>query len=114
MQKEFSYFSDPDALREVWSDSIRRWSKYPEVIWQLGLRGRGDRPFWEAGSAPETDEGRAAVIAAAIREQKELVLLSEQLSSSRPESPGTFPAASSFSSFPCRKAQWLPERLVPE
>ena len=74
LQKEFSYFSDPDALREVWSDSIRRWSKYPEVIWQLGLRGRGDRPFWEAGSAPETDEGRAAVIAAAIREQKELVL----------------------------------------
>ncbi len=33
LQKEFSYFSDPDALREVWSDSIHRWSKYPEVIW---------------------------------------------------------------------------------
>ncbi len=74
MQKEFSYFSDPDALREVWSDSIRRWSKYPEVIWQLGLRGRGDRPFWEAGKAPESDEERAAVIANAIHEQKELVL----------------------------------------
>jgi hypothetical protein len=74
LQKEFSYFSDPDALREVWSDSIRRWSKYPEIIWQLGLRGRGDRPFWEAGKAPESDEERAAVIANAIHEQKELVL----------------------------------------
>ena len=74
LQKEFSYFSDPDALREVWSDSIRRWSKYPEVIWQLGLRGRGDRPFWEAGKAPDSDEERAAVIAKAIHEQKELVL----------------------------------------
>ena len=74
LQKEFSYFSDPDALREVWSDSIRRWSKYPEVIWQLGLRGRGDRPFWEAGKAPDSDEERAAVIAQAIHEQKELVL----------------------------------------
>ena len=74
MQKEFSYFSDPDALREVWSDSIRRWSKYPEVIWQLGLRGRGDRPFWEAGKAPESDKERAVVIANAIHEQKELVL----------------------------------------
>ena len=74
LQKEFSYFSDPDALREVWSDSIHRWSKYPEVIWQLGLRGRGDRPFWEGGKAPESDEERAAVIANAIHEQKELVL----------------------------------------
>ena len=74
LQKEFSYFSDPDALREVWCDSIRRWSKYPEVIWQLGLRGRGDRPFWEAGKAPDSDEERAAVIAWAIHEQKELVL----------------------------------------
>ena len=74
LQKEFSYFSDPDALREVWCDSIRRWSKYPEVIWQLGLRGRGDRPFWEAGKAPDSDEERAAVIAKAIHEQKELVL----------------------------------------
>lgn len=74
LQKEFSYFSDPDALREVWCDSIRRWSKYPEVIWQLGLRGRGDRPFWEAGKAPDSDEGRATVIAQAIHDQKELVL----------------------------------------
>ena len=72
-ERSFSYFADPDALREVWRDSIRRWFKYPEVIWQLGLRGRGDRPFWEAGLAPESDEERAAVITRAIREQQEMV-----------------------------------------
>ena len=72
-ERSFSYFADPDALREVWRDSIRRWSKYPEVIWQLGLRGRGDRPFWEAGLAPESDEERAAVISRAIREQQKMV-----------------------------------------
>lgn len=71
--REFSYFSDPEALREVWRDSIRRWAKYPEVIWQLGLRGRSDRPFWEAGKAPEGDAERAAVISGAIREQQALV-----------------------------------------
>ena len=73
-EKSFSYFAEPDALREVWRDSIRRWSKYPEVIWQLGLRGRGDRPFWEAGQAPESDAECAALISKAIREQKQLVL----------------------------------------
>ena len=73
-ERSFSYFADPEALREVWRDSIRRWSKYPEVIWQLGLRGRGDRPFWEAGLAPESDEERAAVIERAIKEQKEMVI----------------------------------------
>lgn len=71
--RSYSYFSDPDALREVWRDSIRRWSKYPEVIWQLGLRGRADRPFWEAGVAPESDEERAAMISRVIREQQQLV-----------------------------------------
>ena len=72
-ERKFSYFSDADALREVWRDSIRRWSKYPEVIWQLGLRGRGDKPFWEEGLAPESDAERAALICHAIQEQKEMV-----------------------------------------
>ena len=72
-EHEYSYFSDPDAMREVWTDSVRRWSKYPEVIWQLGLRGRTDRPFWTVGKAPKTAEGRAAVIGKAILEQLNLV-----------------------------------------
>ncbi|MBQ6596975.1 MAG: glycosyl hydrolase 115 family protein, partial [Lentisphaeria bacterium] len=38
-KRDYSYFRDPEALLEVWTDSINRWKKYPEVIWQLGLRG---------------------------------------------------------------------------
>ena len=72
-KRDYSYFRDPEALLEVWTDSICRWKKYPEVIWQLGLRGRGDRPFWTEDDALKTDSERAALIGNAIRRQYELV-----------------------------------------
>ena len=72
-QRDYSYFRDPEAMLEVWSDSILRWKKYPEVIWQLGLRGRGDRPFWTEDDALKTDSERAALIGNAVRRQYELV-----------------------------------------
>ena len=71
--RDYSYFRDPEALLEVWTDSINRWKKYPEVIWQLGLRGRGDRPFWTEDDALKTDSERAALIGNAVRTQYELV-----------------------------------------
>ena len=72
-KRDYSYFRDPEALLEVWTDSICRWKKYPEVIWQLGLRGRGDSPFWTEDDALKTDSERAALIGNAIRRQYELV-----------------------------------------
>ncbi len=72
-KRDYSYFREPDAMLEVWTDSINRWKKYPEVIWQLGLRGRGDRPFWTEDDALKTDAKRAALIGNAIRKQYELV-----------------------------------------
>lgn len=70
---DYSYYRAPEAMLEVWTDSINRWKKYPEVIWQLGLRGRGDLPFWTEKDALKTDSERAELIGNAIRRQYELV-----------------------------------------
>ena len=66
----FSYFSDPDALEEVWRASAERWARYPRVIWQVGLKGRGDRAIWHLDPGiPDSDSLRADVISRAMETQ---------------------------------------------
>ncbi|MDR6550942.1 hypothetical protein J2736_002129 [Paenibacillus qinlingensis] len=44
------------------------------VVWQLGLRGMGDKPVWaDDPYAPETDRGRGQLIADAIAKQYEII-----------------------------------------
>jgi len=47
-KKAFRYSTDPDAVRTVWRAHAQRWWELAgdQVIWQLGMRGRGDRPIW--------------------------------------------------------------------
>lgn len=56
--RTFRYSSEPDAVREVWRAYAQKWHELAgdQVIWQLGLRGRGDRPVWQAdpGITPDT------------------------------------------------------------
>src|SRR5690606_35932700 len=40
----FSYARHPDKFAIVWEEYARRWAEYPNVIWQIGLRGIADRP----------------------------------------------------------------------
>lgn len=64
----------PDFYRQVWQQYIRKWAQYEGVIWQLGLRGRGDRPVWyQNDRAPETIEDRGRLISDAIRMQYDLI-----------------------------------------
>ncbi len=71
---EFSYTKHPSEMETVWEHYARLWAKYPNVIWQLGLRGAGDRAFWTADSnAPKTDAGRGALVSSAIARQWEMV-----------------------------------------
>jgi hypothetical protein len=73
-QFEFSYTKNPKQMEEVWTYYAGLWAKHPNVIWQLGLRGAGDRAFWAADpNAPKTDAERGALIARAIARQWELV-----------------------------------------
>lgn len=71
---EFSYTQHPREMETVWAHYAALWAKYPNVIWQLGLRGAGDRAFWTAdANAPKTDSERGALVSRAIARQWELV-----------------------------------------
>lgn len=66
----YSYFSQPDEVREVWRVYAEKWAAYPNVIWQLGLRGVADRPMWMADpNVPQSDEDRGRIISEAMAEQ---------------------------------------------
>lgn len=66
----FSWTSHPREVEEVWRATAQAWARFPNVIWQLGLRGVADRPMWSAdATAPVSDADRAAVISAAMERQ---------------------------------------------
>ena len=67
---KYSYFSHPAEVREVWRAYAQKWAAYPNVIWQLGLRGVADRPMWHADSnVPQSNEERGRIISEAMAEQ---------------------------------------------
>lgn len=69
-----NYVDHPAVYEQLWLASIRRWARYSNVIWQLGLRGRGDRPVWYGcREIPASDEARGALISRAIHRQLELI-----------------------------------------
>ena len=72
--ENLNFVDHPEKYRQIWRHFIRKWAKYPNVIWQLGLRGRGDRPVWYQNERiPDTTEARGALISKAIREQWEII-----------------------------------------
>lgn len=50
---EVSFGKYKDEYIEVWRHYVSLWSKYPHVIWQVGLRGMGDKPIWWEDSTVE-------------------------------------------------------------
>ncbi len=73
-QYSFSYVENPEAFHEIWRDFAGMWARYPDVIWQLGLRGVADRPFWLASDCPlKTDKERADLISSAMEKQLEII-----------------------------------------
>ncbi len=70
----FSYFSSREKLQEVWRVYAKEWAKYPNVIWQIGLRGIADRPMWLADPGiPQTDADRGRLISEAMAFQRNLI-----------------------------------------
>lgn len=74
-QTENINFADhPEKYREIWRHFIRKWAAYPHVIWQLGLRGRGDRPMWyQNDRVPSSVKARGALISRALQEQWKII-----------------------------------------
>lgn len=71
---KYSYFSHPAEVREVWTVYARKWAAYPNVIWQLGLRGIADRPMWMADpNTPQSDADRGRLISAAMAAQVKIL-----------------------------------------
>lgn len=72
--ENINFVDDEDKYVEVWTRYIRHWAQYPHVIWQLGLRGRGDRPVWyQNDSIPQTTQARGALISHAIQTQLAII-----------------------------------------
>ena len=70
----FAYGSEPERLRETWRAYAQRWCELApgRVVWQVGLRGKGDRPIWHHdASVAEDDAGR--FISRAMEDQWEIV-----------------------------------------
>ncbi len=70
----FSYYSNPEKVKEVWRLYAQEWAKIPNVIWQIGLRGIADRPMWMADpNTPQTDAERGKLISEAMAFQRQLI-----------------------------------------
>lgn len=76
-QKEgtYSFMREPQLLEEAWRYYVRKWAEYDNVVWQVGLRGKADRPVWEEDT-PTLSELKeyGAYISNAIQKQKEIVV----------------------------------------
>lgn len=70
-----SFVTERDKIMETWTWYARKWAAYGDrVLWQLGLRGRGDRAVWNSDpNVPDTDEGRGALISEAMECQRKIV-----------------------------------------
>ncbi|WP_416353700.1 glycosyl hydrolase 115 family protein [Agrilactobacillus fermenti] len=67
-----SYLKHPDLFKALWQKSIDE-QKDNDVIWNIGFRGQGDRPFWLDDDHEYTLAEKAAVINKVIKIQYDMV-----------------------------------------
>ena len=67
-----SYDKYPELFMGLWKDAINA-QKGMKVLWNLGFRGQGDRPFWSDDPAYDTDKKRGALISKLIRKQYDMI-----------------------------------------
>lgn len=70
-----SFVTNRSRMEEIWSFYAKKWAVYGDrVIWQLGLRGKGDQSVWKSDkSVPLSAEGRGAIISDAIATQHRII-----------------------------------------
>lgn len=73
---EARYSEYPDRFRALWQQGIDA-QKGMRVVWNIGFRGQGDRPFWEDDPRYDTPAKRGALISSLIRQQYDLVRQSD-------------------------------------
>jgi len=109
MSVPFAFHAQRAAFEEIWRHFAFRWAAYPGVVWQLGLRGIADRPFWHHDpEAPRTDEARAELISEAVQLQWRIVGEAD----SRPQPPATITLWMEGAEFNRRGLLRLPEAVT--
>lgn len=69
-----SFVTNKEDMIQIWKEYVHRFAQYPNVIWQLGLRGRGDKPVWEHDAAiPQSMHARGRIISEAIQTQYDII-----------------------------------------
>lgn len=67
-----SYAEHPELFMKLWREGILR-QKDQKIIWNIGFRGQGDRPFWADDPRYDTPEKRGELISSIMRQQYDLV-----------------------------------------
>ncbi len=67
-----SYDLYPEKFHGLWRDALER-QRDKKVIWNLGFRGQGDKPFWADDARYRTDEARGRLMSELIKKQYDLV-----------------------------------------
>lgn len=73
LNEDFSYLDNQKSMDLCYEAYVKEWSKFPRIIFQLGLRGAGDRPFWNNEKKVTTPEERGKIISTVINKQLDIV-----------------------------------------
>ena len=72
--QNISFVTNRAAMEAAWRHYVKKWAKYPRVVWQLGLRGNSDVPVWMSDkNVGESDEERGKLISDAIFTQYNII-----------------------------------------
>ncbi len=84
-QPSFSYRESAEEMRKCWRAYATAWADLAgdQLVWQLGLRGRGDHPLWAHDPQAKNMAGR--LISEALKDQMEIIREVD----SRPVAPAT-------------------------
>jgi hypothetical protein len=69
----FSFVTEREKTVAIWRHYAQKWAEHGDVLWQLGLRGKADRPVWYNDASPHSRAEWGAVISDAIRTQYDIV-----------------------------------------
>jgi hypothetical protein len=78
---EFSYGAEPERVIEAWRAFAGKWYEIAgdHVVWQTGLRGKGDRSIWHSDKSVNR-EAAGAFISKAFKEQMDIIRSVDQRS----------------------------------
>ena len=109
MDVEFSYGSNPEQVQEVWKAFAAKWYELAgdKIIWQLGLRGKGDTAIWASDKSVDR-ETAGKFISRALKEQMDIAKAIDK----RPVPSATTTLWSEMAQLMAEDQLELPEQLI--